>query len=87
MVHRTQITLDKALHRRATAKAGKLGVSFAEYVRRLVAADVGPEQPRGDITRIFGLGSSGRSDVARFKDDYVGEAVAAEYERKRRARG
>ncbi len=86
MTQRTQVSLDKELDRRAKAKAAKLGVSFAEYVRRVVAADLGPHQPRGDITRIFGLGSGNGSDVARFKHDYVGEAVAAAYERETRRR-
>src|SRR5262245_2628628 len=35
---RTQITIDRNLQRRAQAKAARLGISFSEYVRRLVAA-------------------------------------------------
>jgi hypothetical protein len=37
MKARTQITMDPDLQRRAQAKAAELGISFAEYVRRLVA--------------------------------------------------
>ncbi|HEY2186010.1 MAG TPA: hypothetical protein VGH39_13525 [Xanthobacteraceae bacterium] len=33
---RSQISLDPELQRRAQAKAADLGISFAEYVRRLV---------------------------------------------------
>ena len=39
MTARTQITMDPELQRRAHAKAADLGLSFAEYVRRLVAHD------------------------------------------------
>jgi hypothetical protein len=39
------------------------------------------EQPAADISAIFGLGSSGGSDIARFKDEYIGEAVEAEWKR------
>lgn len=34
---RTRITMDPEVQRRAHAKAAELGISFAEYVRRLVA--------------------------------------------------
>ena len=38
---RTQITMYPDMRRRAQAKAAELGISFAEYVRRLVANDLG----------------------------------------------
>jgi hypothetical protein len=82
MTQRTQVTLDPELDRRAKRRAAELGVSFAEYVRRLVARDLAEERPRGDISRIFGLGNSGRSDISARKQKYVGEAVEAEYRRK-----
>jgi hypothetical protein len=40
MPSRTQVTLDADLDRRAKARAAELGVSFAEYVRRLIRDDV-----------------------------------------------
>lgn len=78
MVVRTQISLDSEAHRKARQRAGELGVSFAEYVRRLVDADLG-EPPRTviDIDAVFDLGHGGDTDVARAKDRMVGEAVAA----------
>ena len=82
MNQRTQVTLDPELDRRAKRRASELGVSFAEYVRRLVARDLDIERPRGDISIIFGLGRSGRTDVSENKDRYLGEAVEAEYRRK-----
>lgn len=82
MVARTQITLPPEDHRRARARAAELGISLAEYVRRLVARDLGDQAPRADVRDLFDLGNSGGSDIARFKDEYIGEAVEAEYERK-----
>jgi hypothetical protein len=81
MNQRTQVTLDADLDRRAKRRASELGVSFAEYIRRLVARDLDGERPRGDITRIFALGRSGRSDISSRVDEFVGEAVEAEYRR------
>jgi hypothetical protein len=75
---RTQISMDPAMRRRALAKAAALGISFAEYVRRLVARDLGDTETRGfaeagtepkpDISSIFDLGASAKpTDIARDK--------------------
>ncbi len=73
---RTQITLDAATQRRAQAKAAELGISFADYVRRLVAQDLGPPKQKASITMIFDLGASDTpTDIARDKDKMVAEAV------------
>ncbi len=73
---RTQITMDPELQRRAQAKAAELGISFAEYVRRLVAEDVGEPKRKADISEIFDLIDDGpRTDIARDKDKLIGEAV------------
>jgi hypothetical protein len=80
---RTQITMDPDLQRRAHAKAAELGISFAEYVRRLVANDLGEPKPKVDISAIFDLIDEGPpTDIARDKDKMVGEAVWGEYLRK-----
>ncbi len=77
MIARIQITLPPADQRRVRARAAELGVSLAEYIRRLAARDLGEapaaQEPRG----LFDLGDSGGSDVGRDKDRYVGEAVEA----------
>jgi hypothetical protein len=86
MTQRTQITLDPELHRRARQRAAEGGVSLAEYVRRLVARDLDRPLPIGDRSVVFDLGDSGRSDVARHKDEYVSRAVAAEERRHRASR-
>jgi hypothetical protein len=75
MVVRTQITLDAEAHRRAKRRAAELGISFAEYVRRVLDRDLGGVTARADPGEIFGLFDSSGSDVAREKDRYVDEAV------------
>jgi hypothetical protein len=75
--------MDPQLQRRAQARAAELGISFAEYVRRLVAEDIGEPKPRADIASVFDLGSSGEpTDVARDKDRMIDEAAWGEYLRK-----
>jgi hypothetical protein len=81
MMARTQVTLSPEEHRRARAKAADLGISLAEYIRSLVRRDLGHPRPRGDISSIFNLGDSGGSDISRYKDEYVGEAVEAAWKR------
>lgn len=77
MIQRTQITLDGADHRRARRRASELGVSLAEYIRRLVRDDLGGDAS-ADPSVLFALGDSGGSDVAAHKDKYIGEAVSEE---------
>jgi hypothetical protein len=80
---RTQITLDPEMQRRAHAKAAELGISFAEYMRRLVASDLGPAGKAADISIIFNLVDEGPpTNVARDKDKMVAEAVWTEHRRK-----
>ena len=78
---RTQITLAPAVQRRARAKAARLGLSFAEYVRRVVVKDLGdPPQSKFDITEIFDLIDEGPpTNIARDKDKMIGEAVWQEH--------
>jgi hypothetical protein len=84
MLARTQVSLDPELQRRARRRAAELGVSFAEYVRRLVVRDIEKPAPRRERAYIFGLGASGGADVARDKDRMVAEAIAARRARRRR---
>jgi hypothetical protein len=80
---RTQITMDPELQRRAQARAEELGISFAEYVRRLLASDLGERKPKADISIVFDLGASDEpTDIARDKDKMIGEAVWENYLRK-----
>jgi hypothetical protein len=80
---RTQITIDPELQRRAQTKAAELGISFAEYVRRLLADDLGEPTPKADISLVFDLGASAEpTDIARDKDELIGEAIWNEHVRK-----
>jgi hypothetical protein len=78
MAQRTQISLPPEDHRRARARASELGISLAEYIRRLVARDLRGVREPAPVDALFGLGSSGDgADVSAHKDAYVGEAVEA----------
>lgn len=80
---RTQITMEPELQRRAQAKAAELGISFAEYIRRLVAGDLGEaKKSKPDISCLFDLGASAEpTDIARDKDKMIGQAAWEEYSR------
>jgi len=80
---RIQITMDPEMRRRARAKAAALGISFAEYVRRVIAQDLGEAKSKADISMIFDLGASKEpTDIARDKNELIGEAVWQEHLRK-----
>ena len=75
--------MDLDLQRRAQAKAAELGISFAEYIRRLVAGDLGERKPKADISAVFDLVDEGpQTDIVRDKDKMIGEAVWQNYLRK-----
>ena len=75
--------MDPDMQRRAQAKAAELGISFAEYIRRLVAGDLGERKAKADISIMFDLVDEGPvTDIARNKDKMIGEAVWHNYLRK-----
>ena len=77
MMARLQVSFPPEEQRRARARAAELGISFAEYVRRLVARDLGEVPLTDDPSGLFDLGETAGSDVATEKHRYVGEAVEA----------
>ncbi len=77
MMSRTQITLEPESQRRARRRASDLGMSLAEYIRRLVARDLGSPQTTVNPAAVFDLGASSDSDIARKKDIMISEAFAA----------
>jgi hypothetical protein len=84
---RKQITVDPELKRRAQARAAQLGISLAEYIRRLIASDlVNPKPdagPKADISILFNLIDEGPpTNIARDRDRMLGEAVWKDYLRK-----
>ena len=77
MMIRTQISLDSERHAQVRARAAALGISLAEYMRRLVDRDFA-EQPRGaDRSVVFDLGTSRGTDIASQKAQMIGEATGA----------
>jgi hypothetical protein len=82
MMARTQITLDPEMQRRARKRATELGISLAEYVRVLLARDLGAARATPAI--VFDLGSSRGADVARHKDSMLAEAYSAGRRKPRR---
>ena len=77
MMVRTQISLSLERHAQARARAASLGISLAEYVRRLVDQDL-TERPSGaERSVVFDLGASRGSDVALEKARLIGEATGA----------
>lgn len=83
MMSRTQITLESEIQRRARQRASDLGVSFAEYVRRLVVRDLSLPNKKVDPSGLFDLGSSGGSDIAKGKNRMISEAFAGTSVRRR----
>ena len=73
---RTQLSFERETLRRARTKAGQLGISLAEYVRRLVAEDLVELTPVADPTTVFNLGSSSGSDISKEKDAMLGQALS-----------
>jgi hypothetical protein len=75
-----QIELDEILQKRAEAKAAGMGISFEEYVRHVLADDLGQPSGKSDVSQIFDLGASDEpTDIARDKDKLIGEAVWQQY--------
>lgn len=56
-------------------------VCHTPRVRQLVRRDRGETVSTRGASGLIGLGDSGGSDVARHKDEYVGEAVDAQHPR------
>lgn len=61
--------------RKAKQRASQLGVSLAAYLRTLIERDLGQGKPAVEPSSIFDLGDSGGSDIARFKDEMLGDAI------------
>ncbi len=75
MMVRTQISLDPKRHALARARAAALGISLAEYVRRLIDRDVAERPDEADRSVVFDLGTSRGADIASQKADMIGEAT------------
>ncbi len=74
---RTQIALTAEQHARAKQKAASLGITLAEYIRRLVDEDLAGVAPAASPHAIVGIGGSGGSDIAAEGKRAVAEAFAS----------
>ena len=81
---KTQITLEAEMQRRARQRANDLGVSLAEYFRRLVARDLARPETAAHVECIFDLGTSGGSDIENQKDSMIAEAFQSARRKLRR---
>jgi hypothetical protein len=68
---RTQISLDRAMYRRAKAEAARQGVSLAELMRRALAAQLGSVEPERPWMRYAGVVASGDEAASRTVDEVV----------------
>ncbi len=74
---RTIITLPDHLHALAKQRAADLGISFAEFARRLFDKELSPPATRGDIDSISGMVTGEPFDMARDGELIIGEAIDA----------
>ena len=79
---RTMIVLPDHHHAEAKRKAARQGVSLSEYIRRLVARDLGKDAPASDPSVIFGLFDSAGSRIADGKQAMISEAIHKQFEAK-----
>lgn len=82
MTVRVTVPIDEASLQRARAEAQIRGQTVEMYLAALIEARLppGPHPVSGDVSSIFGLVQEGEStDVARDKDELIGDAVWQEY--------
>ena len=72
---KTMIVLPDRDRAAAKRKAARDGISLSEYIRRLVARDLEPEEPASDPSAIFGLFDSGGSRIADGKQAMISKAI------------
>lgn len=72
---RTIITLPDHMHARAKQRAAELGISFAEFARRLFEKEFAAAAPQGDIDAICAMVTGTSFDMARDGERIVGEAA------------
>ena len=72
---RTIITLPDHMHAQAKRRAAELGISFAEFARRLFEKELATAAPQGDIDSICGMVTGAPFDMAQHGDRIIGEAA------------
>ena len=72
---RTIITMPDHLHAQAKQRAAELGISFAEFARRLFEKELSLPAPQGDIDSICGMVTGTPFDMATDGERIIGEAA------------
>lgn len=72
---RTVITLPDHMHAIAKQRAAELGISLAEFARRLFEKELATAAPRGDIDSICGMVEGTPFDMARDGRRIIEEAT------------
>ena len=73
----TEISLTTEVHTRVRQRAADLGISPAEYIRRLVDQDLSRSPRKTDRSLVFDLGSSKRMNIASEKSRMIAVAIGA----------
>ncbi len=73
---RTVITLPDHIHTVAKQRAAELGISFAEFARRLFEKELTTAAPQGDIETICGMVEGSPFDMASDGRSIIEEATA-----------
>ena len=66
------------MHAQAKRRAAELGISFAEFTRRIFEKELDASAPQGDLETICGMVQGSPFDMARDGHSIVGAAVTAE---------
>lgn len=85
----TQVYLDPETHAKLKAEATRRGISLAALLREITANHVGERAPvygEKSWDALIGISHGEPTDIARFKDQYMTEAMDALYEKKMSAR-
>lgn len=72
---RTVITMPDHIHAKAKQRAAELGISFAEFARRLFEKEFDAPAPQGDIDAICGMVSGAPFDMAHDGKQIIVEAA------------
>ena len=76
---RTVITLPDQVHARAKRRAAELGISFAEFARRLFEKELDSPIPQGDLEVIRAMVRGEAFDMTRDGKQIVGEAYTSQF--------
>ena len=63
------------MHARAKQRAAELGISFAEFTRRLFEKEFDTAMPQGDLDSICGMVNGAPFDMARDGKQIIAEAA------------